>query len=78
MANLHSIFKTETLYFAYKDPYSQSYRFSSSHVQVWELDYKETWVMVLNCSAGEESWESLGLQEIEPSILKEINPKYSL
>ena len=30
-------------YFANKDPSSQSYGFSSSHVWVWELDYKETW-----------------------------------
>ena len=31
-------------YFANKDPSSQSYGFSSSHVWVWELDYTETWV----------------------------------
>ena len=70
--------KAGILYFAYKDPYSQSYGFSSSHVQVWELDHKETWVMLLNHSAGEDSWESIGLQEIKPSILKEIDPDYSL
>ena len=28
---------------ASKGPYSQSYSFSSSHVQTWELDYKESW-----------------------------------
>ena len=27
-----------------KDPSSQSYCFSSSHVWIWELDYKESWV----------------------------------
>ena len=27
--------------FANKGPYSQSYGFSSSHVQMWELDHKE-------------------------------------
>ena len=26
-------------------PYSQSYCFSSSHVWMWELDYKEGWVL---------------------------------
>ena len=26
-----------------KGPYSQSYGFSSSHVQIWELDHKEGW-----------------------------------
>ena len=30
--------------------------------------------MLLNCGVGEGSWESLGLE----SILKEINPEYSL
>ena len=31
-------------YFANKGPCSQSYGFSSSHVWMWELDYKESWV----------------------------------
>ena len=30
-------------YFADKGPSSQSYGFSSSHVWMWELDYKESW-----------------------------------
>ena len=32
--------------------------------------------MLLNCGAGEESWESLRQQD--QSILKEINPEYLL
>ena len=32
-------------YFADKGPYSQSYSFSSSHVLMWELDYKENWAL---------------------------------
>ena len=46
---------------------------------------KETWivsfngVVLLNCGAGEVSWESLGLQgRSNQSIPKEINPEYSL
>ena len=31
-------------YFANKGPYSQRHGFSSSHVGMWELDYKENWV----------------------------------
>ena len=31
-------------YFANKGPSSQSYGFSSSHVWMWELDHKESWV----------------------------------
>ena len=35
--------------------------------------------MLSNCGAGEDSWESLGLQRSSnQSILKEINPEYSL
>ena len=35
----------ETHYFADKGPYSQSYGFYSSHIWMWELDYKESWVL---------------------------------
>ena len=35
--------------------------------------------MLLNCGAGEDSWESLGLaRRSNQSILKDINPGYSL
>ena len=57
--------KNQRHYFANKDPSSQGYGFSSSHVWMWELDYKESWgqvLMLLNCGAGEDFWESLGLQ----------------
>ena len=33
----------QRLYSADKGPYSQIYGFSSSHVWLWELDYKESW-----------------------------------
>ena len=42
MTNLDSILKSRH-YFANKYPSSQSYGFSSSHVWMWELDYKESW-----------------------------------
>ena len=35
--------KKQRHYFANKGPCSQSYGFSSSHVWIWELDYKESW-----------------------------------
>ena len=43
MTNLDSILKKQRHYFANKCPSSQSYGFSSSHEQMWELDYKEGW-----------------------------------
>ena len=36
--------KKQRHYFANKGPSSQSYGFSSSHVWMWELDCKESWV----------------------------------
>ena len=60
--------KKQRHYFANKGPCSQSYGFSSSHVWMWELYYKETWalknwtVVLLNCGVGKDSWESVGLQ----------------
>ena len=35
--------KKQRHYFEDKVPSSQSYDFSSSHVRMWELDYKESW-----------------------------------
>ena len=45
MTNPDSILKSRDInYFADKVLTSQSYGFSSSHVWIWELDYKESWV----------------------------------
>ena len=56
--------KKQRHYFANKGPSSQAYGFSSSHVWMWELDYKESWTLKNWCFwiFGEDSWESLGLQ----------------
>ena len=35
--------KNQRYHFADKGPYSQSYDFSSSYVQMWALDHKESW-----------------------------------
>ena len=52
-------------HFADKDPYSQSYGLSGSHVQMLELDHKESWPAMnwcFECGSGKESWECLGQQ----------------
>ena len=41
--------KKQRYHFADKGPSSQSYGFSSSHVQMWELDHKECWVLKNRC-----------------------------
>ena len=42
MINLANILKSRNI--ADKCPFSQSHDFSSSHVRMWELDHKESWV----------------------------------
>ena len=44
MANLDSILKSRH-YFAKRSPSGQSFGFPSSHVWMWELDYKESWAL---------------------------------
>ena len=44
LTNLNSILKKQRHYFADKGQYSQSYVFSSSHVWMWKLDHKESWM----------------------------------
>ena len=62
--------KKQRHYFANKDPSSQSYGFSSSHVWMWELDYKESWAPRNWCFwtvVLEKTLESpLGCKEIQP------------
>ena len=45
ITNLDSILKKQRYYFANKGLSSQGYGFSSSHVWVWDLDYKESWAL---------------------------------
>ena len=69
--------KKERHYFANKGPSSQSYGFSISHVWMWELNYKESWVPKNWCfqtGVGEDSWEPLWLQGDSTCPQKEISP----
>ena len=55
--------KKQRHYFANKSLPSKGYGFSGSHVWMWELDYKVSWVPnFLNCGVRKDFWESLGLQ----------------
>ena len=44
MTNMDSMLKSEAL-LCQQSPSSQGYGFSSSHVWMWELDYKESWAL---------------------------------
>ena len=70
-------------HFADKGLYSQSYSFFSSHVQMWELDHKEGWTLKNWCfwiAVLEKTLENPldTARRSNQSILKEINPEYSL
>ena len=71
--------KKQRHYFADKGPSSQSYDFSSSHMWIWKLDHKESWVPTNWCFwtvVLEKTLESpLDSKEIK---LKEISPECSL
>ena len=62
--------KKQRHYFADKGPYSQSYGFSSSHVWMWDLDHKKSWVLKNWCF-----W-TVVLEKIleNPLDCKEIKP----
>ena len=66
--------KKQRHYFVKKGPSSQSYGFSSSHVWMWELGYKENWVLKNWCFwtvVLEKTLESpLDSKEIKP-----VHPK---
>ena len=74
--------KKQRHYFANKGLSSQCYSFSSSHVWMWELDYKESWAPKMDAF---ELWCWRRLLRVpwtarrsNQSILKEISPEYSL
>jgi len=74
--------KKQRHYFVNKGPYSQGYGFSSSHVWMWELDYKESWAPK-NYAFELWCWRRLlrvpwTAGRSNQSILKEISPEYSL
>ena len=69
--------KKQRYHFANKSRLNQSYGFSSSHVQMWELDHKKGWVPKNRCFQTGGGW---GLEKTLESPLdckeiKPVNPK---
>ena len=71
MTNLDSILKSREITLSTKYPSSQDYGFSSGHVWMWKLDYKESWAWKNWCFwtvVLEKTLESpLDCKEIQPS-----------
>ena len=67
------LIKKQRHYFANKGVSSQNYGFSNSHVWMWELDYKENWVLKNWCF-----WTVVLEKTLEsPLDCKEIQPVHS-
>ena len=66
--------KKQRHHFANKGPYSQSYGLSSSHMQMWELDRKEGWMLKNWCF-----WTVVLKKTLENPLdckeIKPVNPK---
>ena len=73
--------KKQRHYFADKGPSSQSYGFSSNHVWMWELGFKESWALKNWCFwtvVVEKTLENpLDYKETKP-VNPKWNPEYSL
>ena len=69
--------KKQRHHFPDKDLHSRSYGFSSSRVQMWELDHKEGWAPQ-NWSLWSVVLSPWTARKSNQSILKEINSEYSL
>ena len=66
--------KKQRHHFANKGLSSQSYGFSISHVQMWKLDHRESWVLKNSCFQTvvlEKTLESL----LDSKKIKSVNPK---
>ena len=80
--NPRQCIKRQRHHFANKGPSNQSYVFSSSHVQIWEIGHKDCWAPKNWCF---QLWYWRRLLSIpwtarrsSQSTLKKINPEYSL
>ena len=74
--------KRQSHHFADKDPYNQTYSFSSSQVWMWELDHKKGCVLknwYFRTMVLENTLKSLlDCREAKQCILSEVNLEYSL
>ena len=66
--------KKQRHYFANKGSSSQSYGFSSSHVWMWELDYKESWAPK-NWCFWTMVFKKTPENPLECIAIKPVNPK---
>ena len=66
--------KKQRHHFADKGPHNQSYGFFCSHIQMWELDHKETWVPK-NCCFWTVVLEKTLESPLDGKEIIPVNPK---
>ena len=76
MTNLDRVLKSR-YHFTNKGSYSQRYGFSSSHVWMWELDYKGGWALKNWCFQIVVIVKTLE-SPVDCKEIKAIDPEYSL
>ena len=77
MTNLDSILKSRDVTLPTK-VHQSNYGFSSSHVWMWELDYKESWALKNWCFWTVMLRVPWTAKRSNHSVLKEISPEYLL
>ena len=71
MTNLDNILKKQRHHFADKGPFSQIYGFSSSHVQIWDLDRIKGWALKNFCFQMwtlESPLDSKQIKPVKPKV----------
>ena len=74
MTNLDSIFKSRDITLPSKVCLVQGYSFSSGHVWMWELDYKESWTLKNWCFWTVVLEKTL-VTPLDCKEIKPVNPK---
>ena len=72
--SLRQHIKKQRHYFVNKGPSSRSYGFSSSHVWMWELDYKESWALK-NWCFGTVMLEKTLESPLDCKEIQSVHPK---
>ena len=75
MTNLDSLLKKQRHHFADKDQSRQSYGFPNSHLQMWELNHKESWALNNRCFQTVVKDKTLEKSPLDIKEIKPVHPK---
>ena len=75
MTNLDSLLKKQRHHFADKDQSRQSYGFPNSHLQMWELNHKESWALNNRCFQTVVKDKTFEKSPLDIKEIKPVHPK---